>query len=227
MGKTVRCPRDECGFYDPEYSEELRRLEESEDSVVWVNVENPELETSMTEVVWPEGTIGIPNGEDIDLRERSWEEVMPFQTPSRLATVLEVTDADTVKMRVDVGFDLDGPKVKVRLIAWKCGIEDDRLGVDAFETTLRKGQTEEMKQRGIAAKERALELMPVGSQVLVHSRLADRGSMDRFLAMILVPLSRDVPLEEVQWVSLGDLLMAEGYATVWWRDKTQGRERPQ
>lgn len=186
-------------------------------------------------ITWPVGSIGIPDPEDYDIREYAWVEVEPFETAFRPAVMLGghpreegADDGDTWDMAVDLGLDVRGVTVTVRLIGWECGIRNPTLGVNAYETILRGATTPEMKQRGLLAKDRVNELLPVGGSCLFRSRVGGkRGSLGRWLALTLVPTDRSVPPEEAKWVSVGDLLMAEGFATVWWRGWNRGRPRPE
>jgi len=45
------------------------------------------------------------------------QETEPFQTAWRKAMVLRVTDGDTIHLRIDLGFDVDGVKAPVRLLS--------------------------------------------------------------------------------------------------------------
>ncbi len=201
----------------------------------------------MAELTWPEGTIGIPTPDDVDVRERSWEEVEPFETAYRPAIVSAhswfdpsaeaVSDGDTFDLAVDLGFDIRGFVATVRLIGMQCGIVNKRLGVNAFETALRGNTTPEMKERGLEAKARVKELMPLNSRVLLRSvKGGSRGSLNRWCGLVMLPSwrltmphpgSEAIPAPQAaKWVSLGDVLMMEGFATVWWKGWNRGKARP-
>lgn len=176
---------------------------------------------------WPLGYPGEPGLADIDVLERSWSEVQPFETPYRPAVVRNITDGDTFTLMLDLGFDVAGVTAEVRLLGFHCGIVDKRLGVDAFEPTLRSDQTEEMKARGQKATELCQQMMPPGTPVLIRSRIGgERGQLNRWLALVLIPTDRMLPVHETRWVSMGDLLLQRGLARVWWRGWRQGRPRP-
>ena len=176
---------------------------------------------------WPEGYPGRPKPGDIDITERSYAEIEPFETPYRPALVRDVGDGDTFEIMVDLGLDVSGVTAEIRLLGHQCGLVDSRVGVDAWETTLRGKQTPKMKQLGIEARTFCEELMPVGSGVLVRTRKGgQRGSLNRWLALIMVRTNPLTPPAEARWVSIGDLLMSVGLARVWWKGWRKGRARP-
>lgn len=141
-------------------------------------------------------------------------ECIPFETPWRSATVLEIVDADTLDVKVDLGFDVH-VTARVRLVHLPA-LTFPKIGFNAWEV---RG---EQRDRGIAAKGRAAHLCPVGSRVRMQSRKGGtRESLGRWLACILVKsLSVD------GWESLGDILLAEGHGDEWWDGKADGKKRP-
>jgi hypothetical protein len=168
---------------------------------------------------WPEGTIGVPTPEDIDTRPRAESDVVPFDTAFRPAVVKKVIDGDTYLVTVDIGFCVS-ISVEVRLVGWKCGIADPRLGVNTFETTLRGDTTLAMKQVGLEAKALCQSLVGVSQRVLICTRKGGtQESFNRWLGLILVqgPLG---------WTSLGDYLLEKNLATVWWDGWQTGKTRP-
>lgn len=131
-------------------------------------------------------------------------ETAPFATGWRPAEVVYVYDADTPKLRIDVGFGLDGVKSYVRLLTEGAVLTpgdrtDDNL--DAWE--LRGDE----RPLGLTAKARVLELLPVGERVRIwsFSGRGDRGKYGRWLAVILYSTAEG-------WRSLGDTLLEEGHA---------------
>lgn len=180
-----------------------------------------------TLLTWPEGSIGIPNPEDIDVRPRTWDEVKPFDTAFRPAKVLRVVDADTYELEVSLGFFVT-MKIDVRLIGWKCGIENSKLGVNSFETSLRGDTTPEMKARGLQGKSFCQDYLAGAANfsaeegVLLRTRKGGvQEGLNRWLGLVLVP-NRD----GAGWVSIGDLLLQKKLATVWWAGWNSGSSRP-
>ena len=103
------------------------------------------------------------------------------------AVVDRVVDADTLDLRVDLGF---GVLLKERF----------RLArIDAWEV---RG---EERPQGLVAKARVEELCPVGSRILIATE-KDKGKYGRYIAEIIL-LGADDKL-----TNLNDLLVEEGHA---------------
>jgi endonuclease YncB( thermonuclease family) len=136
-------------------------------------------------------------------------ECEPFNTPWRTATMLRVVDADTFDMRINVGFGVNGPEVRVRLLregAFTTPQDPKDDGVDAWEV---KGSE---KFQGLLAKERVEHLIQPGDEVRIFSQRGGKvDGMRRWLSVVLVNMAVG------EWRSLGDLLMEEGHATEWHR----------
>ena len=99
--------------------------------------------------------------------------------------VLDVTDADTIKLRIDLGFNLDGLKIKCRLYGIACLERNDPGGLES--------------------KLHVAELVPVGSEVDVRSIEWDKYSQ-RFDGIVYMPGNEE---------SLNHRLIREGYAVPW------------
>jgi len=99
-------------------------------------------------------------------------------------TVEKIVDADTIDIRVDLGFGI-GFKERFRV-----------LGIDAWEM---KG-TE--RANGIKAKERVIELIPVGSHVTIKTHKDQKGKYGRYLAEIFSDNGENI----------GEVLIKEGHA---------------
>jgi len=117
------------------------------------------------------------------------EETQPFLTPWRQATVLRWYDADTPTLRIDLGFDIDGIKTPVRLLAeGAVTTPDDKTddSVDAWEMRGRE------REQGKLAKARVLELIPVGSTIRIWSKKGrgNKGKYGRWLCVILFPVRK-------------------------------------
>ena len=80
------------------------------------------------------------------------------------ATVVRVVDGDTVDLDVDLGFHMTA-HLRFRL-----------YGIDAWET---RG---EEREKGLRAKERAMELLPVGEPCRVQS--TKTGKFGRWLGAV-------------------------------------------
>ena len=83
------------------------------------------------------------------------------------AIVKKVYDGDTVTLDIDVGFDVWIKNQRVRL-----------LHIDAPE--LRGDE----RPDGLKAKERLLELIPVGSEVTIRTKKDKKGKYGRYLVEI-------------------------------------------
>lgn len=144
-----------------------------------------------------------------ELKRWTEAECKPFLTPFRSAEIIKWYDADTPKLRIDIGWDLDGLKSYVRVLAE--GIvttpeDDSDDSMDAWEV---RGKERPL---GLIAKEVALDLCPVGTKVRIWSFYAagEKGKYGRWLAIILYKV---VDGDETYWLSLGDVLVRDGHGT--------------
>lgn len=105
----------------------------------------------------------------------------PLETPKLSSlytyrcTVRGIYDGDTIRVDVDLGFGHvwqghDGKGVALRL-----------LGIDTPEI---KGKTPDERQRAIAARDFAANLIPLGSEVLVKTHRDDTDKYGRYLAVV-------------------------------------------
>ena len=99
-------------------------------------------------------------------------------------TVVKIVDADTIDVRVDIGF---GISYKERFMV---------LGFDAWEM---RG---EERPRGIVAKNRVLELIPIGDPVIIKTHKDKKGKYGRYLAEVFTHDGENI----------GELLIKEGHA---------------
>ena len=104
------------------------------------------------------------------------------------ATVLRIVDGDTVDVDIDLGFDIH-VKHRIRL-----------YGIDAPETRTRDL---EEKKRGFAAKDRVVELCPVGTRLKVRTMKDTTGKYGRVLGELYL---------DDQPQSLNKMLVDEGLA---------------
>ena len=111
------------------------------------------------------------------------------------AKVEKVVDGDTMDLSIDLGFDIFYAS-RVRL-----------LGIDTPESRTRNL---EEKKRGLAAKDRVLELCPVGSSVILKTSKDGKGKFGRILGTIY-------PDDEVD--SVNDILVNEGHAVEYFGGK--------
>lgn len=87
------------------------------------------------------------------------------------ATVKNVVDGDTFDLEVDLGFSV---KVKHRI----------RLhGIDAYETSLRGGTTEDEKRKGIEAKAFLIDRI-LNKKVIIETVKDKQGKYGRYLANV-------------------------------------------
>ena len=104
------------------------------------------------------------------------------------ATVTHVVDGDTMDVTLDLGFDI---------------LYNNRIRLVGINTPESRTRDLEEKARGLAAKDRVLELCPVGSTVTVKTTKDGRGKFGRILGEIFVS-------GVVQ--SVNQLLVEEGHA---------------
>lgn len=189
---------------------------------------------------------------DFDISGMTDAQVEPFDTPWRRGEFKGLADGDTFRINVDVGLESIAAK-KFRLIGLKCGIQDGRLGVDTWEC---KGETtswgrEALKRSGEIIRSSILGVENI--RVLTKKSSEPDGAYGRWLACVAVKLAAGTEIYEGvgdaglvvgrrptnstalggYWYSLGDILLAEGHARVWWqkiakqlRPITEGAPRP-
>lgn len=87
-------------------------------------------------------------------------------------TIRRVVDGDTVDVDIDLGFDVVLKQQRIRL-----------YGINTPETRTRDL---EEKARGLEAKDFVTNLLPVGSQCVLQSRLDSRGKFGRILGVFIV-----------------------------------------
>ena len=106
----------------------------------------------------------------------------------RKAKVVNIVDGDTFDVDIKLGYGV---------------VYKDRLrlkGVDAYETTLRKGTTPQEKTKGLQAKE-YLNTVMLGRNVFVRSFKNKKGKYGRYIA--------DVYLDTGE--SVADILESRGF----------------
>lgn len=107
------------------------------------------------------------------------------------ATVVDVYDADTLTLDVDLGFHVQ-MRQKVRL-----------FGIDAWEV---RGSE---RPKGLVAKQRVIDILE--GKTLLFRSIKDgsriTGKYGRYLAVLYVPNS-----EGTGFISINDLLVTEGHA---------------
>jgi len=101
----------------------------------------------------------------------------------------KVVDGDTIDVDIDLGFGVWMRNQRIRL-----------YGINAPESRTRDL---EEKARGLAAKDRLIELLP--EQFILQTRLDDRGKFGRILGTILVDKGGVI-------TNINDLLVEEGHA---------------
>jgi endonuclease YncB( thermonuclease family) len=136
------------------------------------------------------------------------EECAPFVTGFRPAEIIKWYDADTPTLRINVGFDINGIVCPVRLLSEKAVTTPDKSD-DVFDAWEMRGSEREL---GKAAKARALDLAPVGSEVRIWSfkGSGSKGKYGRWLVVILAKAPPEVS-EDGDWISIADILLEEGH----------------
>ena len=107
------------------------------------------------------------------------------------ATMVKIVDGDTVDVSIDLGFDIQYNS-RVRL-----------YGINTPESRTRDL---EEKKKGLAAKARVEELVPIGSSVILSTQKDGNGKFGRILGMIF----KDIYAED----SINQMLVAEGHAVI-------------
>jgi micrococcal nuclease len=102
-----------------------------------------------------------------------------------------VVDGDTIDCFIDLGFNIT-IKERVRL-----------KGIDTPET---RTKDLEEKSRGLAAKERVIELLGDSETFVIQTELDKKGKYGRILGTIVLPTYS---------VSLNKILLQEGHAVVY------------
>ena len=112
------------------------------------------------------------------------------------AEVVKVVDGDTIDVDIDLGFEVWVRNVRLRLNR-----------IDAYETRLYKGTTEEEKELGLKAKaylQQQFDDNP--TQVYVNTK--EKGKYGRWIAE--VEIRRDA--DDIQPLNMSDALVSLGYA---------------
>ncbi len=105
------------------------------------------------------------------------------------AEVVKVVDGDTIDVDIDLGFGTWQRNIRLRLD-----------GVDAYETRLGRGTTQEMKEKGLKAKEYVRKMCDhTPTQITVTT--TKKGKYGRWIAVV-----------RVGDISIGDALVSMGYA---------------
>ena len=109
--------------------------------------------------------------------------------------IRRVVDGDTVDITLDLGFDI---------------LYNSRIRLHGIDTPESRTRDLEEKARGLAAKDRVLELCPVGGDVVLRTSKDGKGKFGRILGEIFVP-------GVVQ--SVNQLLIEEGHAVEYFGGK--------
>lgn len=157
-------------------------------------------------------------------------ECEPFDTAFNPAKIHKVIDADTIDLLLDLGRDVRGYVMRIRLTGESWIKTGRKIGFDAWE---KRGAE---KVKGDLATERVEELLPVGTMVRTRSwKGGARGSLYRWLDLVLVRCKEergrlvacgDGHQESCGWYSLADILLHEGHGEEWWKGRSRGAPRP-
>lgn len=113
-------------------------------------------------------------------------------------TMVGIVDGDTFDIDADLGFSTRR-KERFRLLGSKGGVNTPEMNSrDPAE-----------RVAAIAAKARAAELVPIGSQVLIMTKMDKQDGFRRYLAQIVILAGASAG------ANLGDTLLAEGHAKIW------------
>lgn len=105
------------------------------------------------------------------------------------AEIVKIVDGDTVDVDIDLGFQTWARNIRLRLNR-----------IDAYETRLYKGTTEEEKEKGLLAKSK-LEEMVLTTPDKVVVQTVGRGKYGRWIAELTI-----------DGVNISDHLVKLGYA---------------
>jgi endonuclease YncB( thermonuclease family) len=111
-----------------------------------------------------------------------------------VATVVKVTDGDTIVVNIDLGFSITFQEI-VRL-----------YGINAYEIKLGKNTTADQKQKGLEGKT-FLKNTIEGKKVILKTYKDSKEKYGRYLATIL--LQNDNSLEVT---NINDLMIQNGFA---------------
>ena len=103
------------------------------------------------------------------------------------AEVINIVDADTIDIRIDLGLSV---QVNIRTRLHR---------IDAWEV---RG---EEREKGLLAKARVEELIPVGTEVTVNTHKDKKGKYGRYLVEIFTANNKNV----------NNVLLTEGHAVVY------------
>lgn len=111
-----------------------------------------------------------------------------------VAKIVRIVDGDTYDLDIDTGFATHRYET-VRLLSSTGGVNTPEI----HSTDL------EEKRRGVLAMMRVVKLLPVGTVVCVKTQMDHKDGFRRYLAEIIMN----------DGTNIGDLLLAEGLASVW------------
>jgi endonuclease YncB( thermonuclease family) len=112
------------------------------------------------------------------------------------AKIIDIVDGDTWDTEIDLGFRFKFT-ARARMLGSTGGVNTPELHASDPALVL----------AARAAKARTMELLPIGSMVLIKTELDKLDSFGRILAQIVNAAGQNV----------GDVLLAEGHAVIWHR----------
>lgn len=119
-------------------------------------------------------------------------------------TITKITDGDTLFGVIDLGMGITfkgikfGKKKRDSYQAFRFS------RINALETSLRQGQTQEQKEKGLIAKEFVKEHIAVNSKIIVRTSVA--GGLRRPLTELFIEH------KELGWIRFNDYEVQEGHA---------------
>jgi micrococcal nuclease len=106
------------------------------------------------------------------------------------AKVVRVIDGDTIDLRVELGFHIS---------------VEDRFRLYGIDTPELNSSDPEVRAKAVLAKNRLIELLPVGLEVRIQTLKDKREKFGRYLAMVFI--------NDTEYVN--GILLSEGLAKVY------------
>lgn len=101
-------------------------------------------------------------------------------------TLRGFVDGDTFDADVNLGFDVTFSNQRFRM-----------YGIDAYETSLKRGTDEAGKAKGIEIKNNLNQIINAGTQLIIETFKDPKDKYGRYLAVVWIPQERFAILEGV------------------------------
>ena len=116
------------------------------------------------------------------------------------ATVISVTDGDTIRLDIDLGFNMVIKNTPIRL-----------TGINAPEKNTPEGRV---------AKTYLKELLPPGTQLILHSQKDKTEKYGRILGILTYNNPEATTTTPPTTDTINNILISKGYATTYWPGQT-------